>query len=390
MRSGGSSRQMEGKVAAAERSRPPLHRVQPSKARRAWGCRRHFPDCLRTGLLPPGESAVEHVGRIRKRSAPAADARARRRWAARAVRDAGQCAAGRPDFRARAISRMQLSAQELERFLSDGGLSRVAGRLAASARPAIGLVPVRTAEDRIPLGGSKLGGRPDLLPETPWPAREGCPLGFLAQINLGAVPRAAWLEELLPSSGLLSFFYDLDQNAWGFLPEDRGSWRVLYIPDNLDRLARREPPEAERNAAPFASCRLDFCETVSLPDWSHLHRYGITLTDAEFDLYVDLREEVGGDGRGYFYHRLFGHPDVIQGDEMELECELTSSGVLWRTPQAKALEPRAVRWCLLLQLDSERDAGMNWVDFGILYFWIPREDLIRRHFDDVWMLLQST
>jgi uncharacterized protein YwqG len=31
---------------------------------------------------------------------------------------------------------------------------------------------------------------------------------------------------------------------------------------------------------------------------------------------------------------------------------------------------------------------MMWGDGGRLYFWIPRESLAQRRFEDVWMILQ--
>jgi uncharacterized protein YwqG len=45
---------------------------------------------------------------------------------------------------------------------------------------------------------------------------------------------------------------------------------------------------------------------------------------------------------------------------------------------------------LLLQLDSDRDLGWQWGDMGLLYFWIPDEDLAAGRFDRVWTILQCT
>jgi hypothetical protein len=52
------------------------------------------------------------------------------------------------------------------------------------------------------------------------------------------------------------------------------------------------------------------------------------------------------------------------------------------------LESGRYDWILLLQLDSDDDAGMMWGDVGMLYFWIKREDLKKENFDNVWMILQ--
>ena len=43
---------------------------------------------------------------------------------------------------------------------------------------------------------------------------------------------------------------------------------------------------------------------------------------------------------------------------------------------------------LLLQLDTDDDAGMTWGDCGMLYFWITKQDLEAGRFENTWMVLQ--
>jgi len=43
----------------------------------------------------------------------------------------------------------------------------------------------------------------------------------------------------------------------------------------------------------------------------------------------------------------------------------------------------------LLQVDSDPSVGMQWANAGMLYFWIRRQDLAAKRFDDVWVVLQS-
>lgn len=45
-------------------------------------------------------------------------------------------------------------------------------------------------------------------------------------------------------------------------------------------------------------------------------------------------------------------------------------------------------WLLLLQLDSDAMLDWSWGDSGRLYFWIHREDLAARRFEQVYMQLQ--
>lgn len=60
-----------------------------------------------------------------------------------------------------------------------------------------------------PDGKSKLGGLPDLPAGTDWPRRGHKPLAFVAQLDLGEVSRYL-RAPVLPTTGLLSFFYEAD------------------------------------------------------------------------------------------------------------------------------------------------------------------------------------
>jgi len=64
----------------------------------------------------------------------------------------------------------------------------------------------------ISVGESKLGGLPDLPSGLTWPDWETGYLTFVAQVNLSELPAS----DLLPNLGVLSFFYDREQSAWGF------------------------------------------------------------------------------------------------------------------------------------------------------------------------------
>lgn len=56
---------------------------------------------------------------------------------------------------------------ELRRPLRERGLERVADALLRRAAPAIRIIERATVEEKIPVGASKLGGRPDLAPGLP-------------------------------------------------------------------------------------------------------------------------------------------------------------------------------------------------------------------------------
>jgi uncharacterized protein YwqG len=90
---------------------------------------------------------------------------------------------------------------------------------------------------------------------------------------------------------------------------------------------------------------------------------------------------------------MLGHPDPIQND-MQLDCQLAFHGLYtgnasgYEDPRRAELEKGAEDWQLLLQIDSDDKARMIWGDAGRLYFWIRKQDLEKRAFENVWMILQ--
>ncbi len=198
------------------------------------------------------------------------------------------------------------------------------------------------ADTWLPIGASKLGGRPDAPKGFAWPAYDGRPLSFVAQVNL---PDVSPLDEdrLLPPTGLLSFFYDELPNppgsiVWSVrvwdsdaalvraaLPHELGDgWRHVAVP---------LVPEAEFSLFPFA------------PE-------SFTLDEIEAYLYEALPQHEK-------LHRMLGHPDLIQN-----------------TP-----EPGVD--ALLLQVDLYDEAAFPG-SAGRLYFLISDDDLRQRRFDQVW------
>lgn len=275
--------------------------------------------------------------------------------------------------------------------------------LPSFALPSARLITQKVAQDQIGLGESRVGGVPDLPPGTEWPRwlpKEGAvdvsgepwspespaPLGFIAQIDLRDVPR---IDEALPSSGWLYFFYDRYTEPWGFDPADRGSCRILYADCDRSTLLRAEPPadaEPEHVAEP---CRVEFAVQLTLPE----DLEGVEYDTPAFDAYEALREELTGYD-GSTFHRLLGHPELIQ-NPMELECQLTSNGVDCGSPEgyesdrAQELAAGERDWRLLLQIDSDDDGpGWMWGDVGRIYFWVKRNDLASLQFQDAWLIFQ--
>ncbi len=286
---------------------------------------------------------------------------------------------------------------EVLRLIDERGPKRVREAIRQSLLPSVRL-EVRAAGRAEPgIGRSRVGGLPDLPAGLSWPRRipGGAPLSFLAQFNLAEVAPYD-PEGRLPRQGMLWFFYDAEEQPWGFDPADRGAWRVIYADVDPAGLVRLGSPEALGTEWIFREATVGFRRELTLPPLESGFVQGLNLSREERGRYMDLEEAVHRLYGGENIHRLLGHPQPIQGD-MQLECQLVSHGLYcgtsegYQDPQAEALRPGAADWRLLFQLDSDFDAtGMMWGDVGRLYFWIREQDLRERRFADVWMVLQCS
>jgi uncharacterized protein YwqG len=230
---------------------------------------------------------------------------------------------------------------------------------------------------------SHFGGAPGLPDDIPWPEKNGKRLGFLARLSLPEVQSALPID-WLPSSGALLFFYDFDEQPWGFDPKDRGSWAVVLVPDG---------PVTVSSDGPMPFRHLAFRRIASLPSCERASVESLKLSDEESDAYFDLVEEAFSDQAG---HQISGFPSPVQGDEMELECQLASNGLYcgdatgYTDPRASELATGAADWKLLFQINTDDDLNVMWGDCGTLYFWVRQEEARRGEFANVWLVLQCS
>lgn len=242
--------------------------------------------------------------------------------------------------------------------------------------------------ESLPIGSSRIGGCPDVPSGFVWPRYSDLPLSFVAQFNLGDMPRQS-LDIPLPQTGSLLFFYDSQQRTWGFDPKDRGSAVVLYTTQEPNSLTRIQPPEDMPDMGWFKCCKVDFDPAVNLPDAWSIH-YRPELSGEERDNLFEYydRSQLSGP-----IHRIGGHADCVQ-NAMELECQLVTHGLYcgdstgYEDPRRETLQEGASDWKLLLQIDSDDDAGMMWGDVGRIYFWLRETDLQEQHFENAWQILQ--
>jgi len=272
------------------------------------------------------------------------------------------------------------------RRIEAAGLGAHAKALSALARPSVRLCAEAADDSGIGIGRSKLGGCPDLPPAFEWPRYGGLAQSFVAQVDLDELqPHEA--AGALPTAGLLSFFYDAEQRVWGFDPAEGGGWMVHHTEDTSD-LSRRDPPSDLPDGALFHPARLRPADETTYAPWESIEIDPLSLTRDERLAYANVVEEDEPP-----VHRLLGYPQALQGD-MQLECQLVSHGLYcgdetgYTDPRAADLAKGAFEWQLLLQVDSDDDAGMMWGDAGRIYYWIHLDALAHGNWQQARLVLQ--
>ena len=279
------------------------------------------------------------------------------------------------------------------------------------------------ANQDCPVGCSKIGGKPDLPIGFEWFYYEGKaytddegvynesgvvknrPLSFLAQINCEEVHEFD-TEKVLPSKGMLYFFYELEAMTWGFSPGDKGSARVYYYPEKASELYRTDFPSDLPNEYPkkyhLPEMAISFSSKNDIPDFEEFAELYDGIEKLEHKVWIRLLNEYGTAREIPLYedtpderiNKLLGYANLVQGG-MLMECELTTSGINTGSPDGYAnitaeQKEKAKNWRLLFQLDSicTDDYEMLWGDMGRIYFYIKDEDLRNLNFEGCWLVLQ--
>ncbi|MEX3015667.1 DUF1963 domain-containing protein [Gymnodinialimonas hymeniacidonis] len=258
----------------------------------------------------------------------------------------------------------------------------------ARARPALTFRRHITPEDEVPLGASKIGGRPDMGADLPWPIRapyEGvveavanwpealrniyspewidayiaynsapAPLGFIAQFDLDTLSSRSGFDPNLPRTGRLLLFTDPSGHHSADAMASAQWVQVIHDTTPRDQIIRHTTPEAliehwstsvlmDQNQyyggpeAPWsetADCeRLDAVDAISLP-----HDRAWQAPQSTLDILRALRvadptgledATVSDYAAGISFHgdQLGGHPIPVQ-DSVPAEIDRLTDGAL--------------------------------------------------------------
>lgn len=278
--------------------------------------------------------------------------------------------------------------------------------LIKAARNSIRLTISGNAEQTV--GGTRFGGAPDVPENFEWAYYVGVglydevknrPLAFLAQFDLEALAPFD-KDGLLPKTGVLSFFYELNSQKWGFDPDDEGCARVYWFEDKTALHKADYPDDLS------AEYRLPALKIAAKSEKSYQSFQDFLLQREklieEWERFEKALGSLGVDVEEYDEEnitKLLGWADPIQNN-MTMKCELISRGYYLGAPEdwdeipaldkQEAKQWSAKDWLPLFQLDTVKngDFELMFGDGGRIYFYIRRDDLANRDFSKVWLVLQ--
>ncbi|WP_335995726.1 YwqG family protein [Fusobacterium polymorphum] len=243
---------------------------------------------------------------------------------------------------------------------------------------------------------SKIGGKPYLPKDFIWPYYQGLPLSFLAQINLEEV-KSLDKDNLLPSTGMLYFFYELETEEWGYKPQSKGCAKVFYYED-ISNFSLIDFPENMEDDYKIPEFKVNFKSNISLPSYEDFYLFlkehdTFKEQDISFSDFIPLYDELFIPDNNYT--KLLGYPEVIQ-NPMEEECEAVTRGFdmggveSYPKKYQKEIRSTSKDWILLFQMDTveTNDYELMFGDSGHIYFWIKKEDLANKNFENIWLILQ--
>jgi uncharacterized protein YwqG len=258
--------------------------------------------------------------------------------------------------------------------------------------------------DPAQIGGSRIGGLPDLPETLSWPLHNGQAMAFLAQVNCGELEPN--FVPYLPDQGWLYFFVS-EPNVWSGIPHS-----VLYFDGSVDTLQQISlPGDAKTPFAVFSSYpyRFEtgfslystiFDETFKGLSDDKLFTKAIRLFQAECDRIGGFPMSFQPFSEFFAYLALNGFDLMCKygTSEQYLEYQIERKKMEETDPEhARFLRTEVLSQIreyakdgdyhkermkdlrTLLVVGSDGDE-MMWGDLGFLQFFIFKEDLEKRDF----------
>ena len=258
--------------------------------------------------------------------------------------------------------------------------------LSKLSRPALFMKTTRIDDEAVPLGGTKLGGYPDLPDDLPWPEAKSTPLAFLGQFDLSKVAKFGSIIEGLPRAGLMTVF-----SAYGWIIEGNyDNWQpnctvIFHVPPDKN-LRRRELPKTLQEYQPFHTMGVEWRPCLSLPNHREEPVFkGVLLSEDEYQRFDEMQ-------MGFSSIQMYGHLN-----RFDSSAENSRLGGYAFFPQCY---PRAdygyelphANSRMFIQFGSDNDwcDGMNWAgDGGDLVVYVDSDGLREGRFEKVQNFIQG-
>ncbi len=273
--------------------------------------------------------------------------------------------------------------EALRATIHDFGLGAYTDAIIAKALPAVRLNLAGRSSGAV--GESRIGGVPDLPAGMVWPHNTDGALSFIAQINLGDVPR--FEGNPLPSSGMLYFFIGLDEPA-----SDVDHLVLLHTGDGtLEPAVKPGADEfAGENHHDLEPHRLSLELFADVPRWATGDYDALTehMNEDEQNDFGDLGSRNTGE-----VGQLLGHVSSIGHDTREDAFVVREVNPAWLydyRERAKLDMTRAAHWTNLLRVDSTREVGLSIWDAGFFNVLVKDSDLGRLDFTKLYVAIETS
>ena len=253
-------------------------------------------------------------------------------------------------------------------------------------------------------GDSKIGGSPDVTSDFEWPMRTGTDWEscnstryyvFFAQVNLKDICLHDD-ENLLPSHGLLLFFYDYDGQYLSEVQDKLTAAKIVYYPDISELEKGAFPKDYPQNRI-IAENKLAFQPEDDFP------KYDDFLIDhpckAKYANRKPYREYLKKAGYSIpdTNSQLLGYPHwSYYNVEMGSYCASQGYKYLDAIQSKKKHQSMLAHWrefVTLLQLDtklmSDLSSEMQFADMGKIFFCLKKSDLKDLNFSHVYFDMQG-
>ncbi|WP_347921816.1 DUF1963 domain-containing protein [Pontimicrobium sp. SW4] len=205
------------------------------------------------------------------------------------------------------------------------------------------------------------------------------------------------VDEIMPynefnyffDGGMISFFINLNLS----FPIRRSDYKVFYHNCKKEYLTQRH--EHFVNSPVLDEMFIDFYLHYNFPSYQNykmleLETRGINL-DEEIDEIQDFIDTNNNHFSNNIGSQLFGNPQAVQGTvSFHWAASALNLSYPFTDQDLKKINEIEKEYILLLQVDfSDINVTENFGD-GMLYFGIKKEDLMRKDFDNVELVYQST